>query len=64
MILQHARHVCIDRSAAAAAIACPLRARPDEHSRVVTVTREQCARKPAGRRICRWRISSATDFPS
>ena len=43
---------------------CPLRARPDEQPRVATVTSGQCADKPAGRRICRWQASSATDFPS
>ncbi len=43
---------------------CPLRARPDEHSRAATVTRGQTVKIPAGHGISRWQASSATDFPS
>ena len=41
-----------------------VRARQEEHPRVVTVTHGQTIMIPAGHRFCRQDASSATDFPS
>src|SRR5215475_95712 len=43
---------------------CPLRARREEESRVVTVTQRQTTKIPAGYGVSRWQRYSAADFPS
>jgi hypothetical protein len=43
---------------------CPLRARQEERPRVITVTRGQTIKIPAGYGVSRWQRYNATDFPS
>jgi hypothetical protein len=43
---------------------CPLRARQEEHPRVITVTQRQTTKIPAGYGVSRSLRYSATDFPS